>query len=94
MFNDHGVAGLIGQVATELFGSDVLLAEEVGMGAEDFSYMTAIAPGAMFQLGVQLDERNRPHHSPVFDLDEHALPVGAAVLAETTLRLLRQYGGG
>jgi amidohydrolase len=29
-------------------------------------------------------ERAEPHHSPRFDIDEHALPLGAAILAQAT----------
>lgn len=90
MINDQGVADLIQQVAVDLLGDESLHVEEPGMGAEDFSYMTRLAPGAMFHLGAQTDSVNRPHHSPIFDLDESALPVGAAVLVESVCRLLRK----
>lgn len=89
-YNDPAVAGVITNVVTELFDIDRLHPSEAGMGAEDFSYMTQKAPGAMFFLGAKLDETNRPHHSPIFDIDESQLYVGAAVLAETACRLLRQ----
>jgi metal-dependent amidase/aminoacylase/carboxypeptidase family protein len=58
------------------------------MGAEDFAYMTQQAPGAMFMLGAAVGDRQRAHHTPVFDIDERALPVGAAILAETARRFL------
>ncbi len=90
MHNDSGVAGLIRQVTEDLLGSDHLHIEDTGMGAEDFSYMTNLAPGAMFMLGAKLDEVNRPHHSPIFNLDESVLSTGVAMLTESTLRLLRQ----
>ncbi len=61
------------------------------MGAEDFSYMTQKAPGAMFMLGAKYDDLNRPHHSPIFDIDESPMKIGAAVLAETAVRLLKQH---
>ena len=63
------------------------------MAGEDFAYMTQKAPGAMLRLGAQLDEHNRPHHSPIFDIHEGCLPVGVGVMAESALRLLRQHGG-
>jgi metal-dependent amidase/aminoacylase/carboxypeptidase family protein len=43
----------------------------------------------MFRLGCQVEGEERRGHSPTFDLDERCLPVGAAVLAEAALRLLR-----
>jgi len=90
-YNDPAVADLIQATATELLGEDGLLPVAMGMGAEDFSYMTQKAPGAMFMLGAKLDEKNRPHHTPVFDISEDALPVGTAMLAEVTRRLLKQH---
>jgi amidohydrolase len=88
MYNDPQVVGIIRQVAGELVGIENLYAAEPEMGAEDFGYMTRQAPGAMFYLGVQIGEEERPHHSPDFDVDESAFPIGAAILAETACRLL------
>jgi amidohydrolase len=87
MYNDPGVAGTIRQVTHEMLTEAGLYAEEAGMGAEDFSYMTQKAPGAMFFLGVKLDDTNRPHHSPIFDIAESPLHIGAAILTETAVRL-------
>lgn len=90
-YNDPEVAGIIRQVAEETLGADGLLPAVPQMGAEDFSYMAREAPGAMFFLGAQIGDEERPHHSPIFDLDESAFPVGAAVLADTACRLLRSH---
>ncbi len=90
-YNHPDVADLIRQTITDLVGSEAVMAPEPGMGAEDFSYMARKAPGAMFMLGAKYDEISRPHHTPVFDISEAILPVGAAVMAEATCRLLRQH---
>jgi amidohydrolase len=71
-------------------GAHALIDPEPIMGAEDFSYMTRKAPGAMFMLGAKMDNLDRPHHTPVFDIDESVMPYGAAVLADAACRLLRQ----
>lgn len=43
----------------------------------------------MFRLGVRAPGAEARHlHAPNFDLDEDALPLGTALLAQTTLRLL------
>jgi len=89
-YNDPQVAETIRQVAEEMLGTEGLYPPEPGMGAEDFSYMASEAPGAMFMLGVQIGQEDRPGHSPIFDVDESALPIGVAVLAETACRLLKQ----
>ena len=92
MYNDPGVVETIRQVAGEMLGEEALKATDAEMGAEDFSYMQQIAPGAMFSLGVKIDDTPRPAHSPTFDINEDGLPIGAAILAETACRLLKQKG--
>ncbi len=89
LYNDPDVTESLFKVAEEAIGTEKVKHGEPIMGAEDFAYMTQAAPGAMFMLGAKLDEMHRPHHSPVFDIDEKAMPVGAAVLAETATRLLK-----
>jgi amidohydrolase len=86
--NDPQVASLIRQVAIDLLGEDCLRPPEPGMGAEDFGLMANVAPGAMFGLGVKVESERREAHSPTFDIDERALPIGAAILAEATRRYL------
>jgi len=86
--NDPQVASLIRQVAVDLLGEDCLHPPEPGMGAEDFSLLANLAPGAMFGLGTQGDDGPRRAHSPTFDIDERALPIGVAILSEATRRYL------
>jgi amidohydrolase len=93
-YNDPDVCDLMEVVVDDIIGKDQLIPAEPGMGAEDFGYMTRKAPGAMFFLGAKYDEKNRAHHTPIFDIDESALPVGAAILAETACRLLKQKAQG
>jgi amidohydrolase len=89
MINDEVVVGLIRQAAADLLGSEHVLEQEVTMGAEDFGVFSSLAPGAMFRLGCRIEGDERKGHNPRFDIDERCLPIGAAVLAETALRLLR-----
>lgn len=88
-YNAPKVSAVIRQTAIDLFGEDSILPMPAGLGGEDFSYMTQKAPGAMFMLGAKKDDVDRPHHNPVFDLSEETFPKGAALLAETALRLLK-----
>ncbi|MFN3333262.1 MAG: M20/M25/M40 family metallo-hydrolase, partial [Caldilinea sp.] len=90
LYNDPDVARMIRVSTRDLMGAHALIDPEPIMGAEDFSYMTRKAPGAMFMLGAKMDNRDRPHHTPVFDIDESVMPYGAAVLADAACRLLRQ----
>ncbi len=90
MLNDAGVVDTIIAAAHALLGPDALLPPQDGLGAEDFGCFSEAAPGAMFSLGCALPGEARHLHSPVFDIDEACLPVGAALLAETALRLMNQ----
>jgi metal-dependent amidase/aminoacylase/carboxypeptidase family protein len=90
VLNDAGIVALLRQVGSDLLGADQVQPSEKGMGAEDFSSFAALAPGAMFRLGCQLEGDERQGHNPRFDIDERCLPIGAAILAEATLRLLQQ----
>jgi len=89
MVNDKKVSDVIESTGKELLGTDNV--HEIGktLGAEDFSVFLDMAPGAMFTLGTQKQghEEYLLHH-PRFDLDERALPIGTAMLAETAKRFL------
>jgi amidohydrolase len=89
MNNDPHVSQVIEQVSGDFFGADQVKPFVPMMGGEDFSYMQQIAPGAMFMLGVQIGDDHRPHHSPIFDIDESPFYRGAAILAESACRLLQ-----
>jgi amidohydrolase len=87
-WNDATVTTWMSDVISDMVGADKIDRTRAGMGAEDFAYMTEKAPGAMIMLGAAVGDMPRAHHTPVFDIDEGALPLGAAVLAETARRYL------
>jgi amidohydrolase len=90
MTNDREVNQWLRGVARDFAGAGFVSDERFGMGAEDFAYMAQQAPGAMFMLGAALpDDVKRAHHTPIFNIDERVLPLGAAILAETARRFLR-----
>ncbi len=90
MINNEMVSDAIEKVGQDLLGNDKVLKLHKTLGAEDFSSFLELAPGAMFTLGTMIEGREvyQLHH-PKFDLDERALPVGTAVLAETAMRFLK-----
>jgi amidohydrolase len=56
-------------------------------GGEDFAYYCQHVPGTFVFLGAR-DEATGccyPHHHPKFNIDERALPLGAALLAQVAL---------
>lgn len=60
-----------------------------GMGGEDFGYVTQKIPGALFFLGSGTkDGIQRDLHTPIFDIDESCLSIGAAILSQTAVNFL------
>jgi len=90
MYNDARIVELLQETATNLLGSDSLRPSEQHLGAEDFGFFSKLAPGAMFSLGCRIEGEQRAAHNPRFDVDERCLAIGAAILAEAALRLLKQ----
>lgn len=86
--NDAKMSDFVREMATEVLGADHVETSSLVMGAEDFSYMVQAKPGAFFYLGAKKDSIHRPHHNPIFDIDETVIPTGAALLAETARRYL------
>ena len=89
MHNHPDVVALVKKVAGDLLGEDKINVPELDMGAEDFAYFLEKAPGAMYMLGCQVEGDTRRHHDPKFDIDEDCLQLGAALMTESALRLLR-----
>lgn len=88
MINDEFVSEVIRGAAVDLLGPEHLAPRDEGLGAEDFGCFSEVVPGAMFSLGARIDGDERYGHNPRFDIDERCLPVGAALLAESVLRLM------
>jgi amidohydrolase len=92
--NDPGVTEVIRSTAKAVLGPECVIDMPFDTWAEDFGCMSAHVPGAMFWLGVTSERVPNPvWHSPTFDLDEDALPVGALVLAAAARRLLERRIG-
>src|SRR5690606_4046958 len=89
--NDPGMTRLARAALEDAFGADGVAAAEPMMGAEDFALFQREAPGCFFWLGAALEDP-REHHHPEFDIEERALPRGAAALAACALRALAELG--
>jgi amidohydrolase len=91
MVNDKMVSDVIEKTGQDLLGVENVSEIEKTLGAEDFGSFLEHAPGAMFTLGTQKEghEEFLLHH-PKFDIDERAMPIGTAILAETAMRFLKR----
>jgi amidohydrolase len=88
MQNHPQAVELIRQAAGRILGSQHVLIPGKDLGAEDFGCFSELAPGAMFSLGTRIEGNERIGHNPLFDIDERALPIGTAILAESVLLFL------
>lgn len=63
------------------------------MGSEDFSFYQEEIPGYFFFLGMKNETRGviGSVHSPYFEINEDALPYGAALHASLAARYLLEF---
>jgi amidohydrolase len=67
--------------------------EHPSMAGDDFSYFAERVPATYFKLGCGNDTICEPIHSSGFLVDEAAIPIGSAVLAQTVLDWFEQSKG-
>jgi amidohydrolase len=91
MENEPTIVKLLDETAAGLIGREHIKEPEPEMGAEDFGFFMEDAPGAMFFLGCKMEDFERRHHDPKFDVNENCLPIGAAILTESAIRYLKQH---
>jgi amidohydrolase len=71
-----------------LGGQNLVIIDKPSMGGEDFAVYLDHVPGAQFRLGCAGPEGDWPMlHSPIFDIDERAIPIGARIVARAALLL-------
>jgi amidohydrolase len=87
--NDPAMADLVRRVCCEVVGAENVVSERT-MGGEDFSEVLDRVPGCYFFVGSRSEAKGKvhPHHSPLFDVDEDALPLAARLLLGVALRYL------
>jgi amidohydrolase len=85
--NDEDLTQLVQRVGTDLLGPEnVASITRPSMGSEDFAAYLEHVPGAMFRLGAAGDDSPWPGlHTPLFDVDERCLAVGAKILARAVV---------
>ena len=93
LINDDAMTDLVKNSVTHLLGADnVVLVPNPRLGVEDFAYFLQQAPGSFYQLGVRNEAKGvvNPVHTHLFDVDEAALAVAAAVHAKVALDFLAE----
>lgn len=92
LVNDAEASQLMAGALRDLLGAEQVLEAPKMMAAEDFSIMLHAVPGCFLRLGVHDPAWSERHfvHTPTFQLDEAALPIGAASLAATAWQWLQE----
>ncbi len=92
VINDGAMAEIARKSANQVVGATNVVWQPPFMVSEDFSEYAERMPSCFMLLGsgnpgLGLSES---HHSPRFDFDEDALPLGAALLATAAARFLHE----
>ncbi len=96
LLNDDRVVDVVEAAAKEMLGpGNVAEVPKPNLGGEDFSFFgLAGIPAAMFRLGIRDAKKGftSPGHSSTFDMDDRrVLPIGAAMMAATAVRMLEEF---
>ena len=89
--NDPAMSAIVNLAAAGVVGSENVISGDGSrtMGGEDMSFFLAEVPGCYFFVGSRNEEKGfvYPHHSPKFDIDEDAMPIGLEIMT----RVVRDY---
>lgn len=88
--NDPTAAQLLERAAAEVLGADRVQVIPPSMAGEDFAYYAERVPACFYWLGCRpLGAQDFANlHSPSFDVDEDAIPIGVSVMARAALDFL------
>ncbi|KAJ6814650.1 IAA-amino acid hydrolase ILR1-like 1 [Iris pallida] len=89
--NSRTLHGHFEKVAGEILGTENVREKTPVMGAEDFSFYSDVVPETYFYfLGMKNETRGPLHlgHSPYYEINEDALPYGAALQASMAVTYL------
>ena len=90
--NDAAAAEHLRKAAAAVLGDEAVADGPMMMVAEDVSEFLDRTAGCFFVLGAMPDSAQpAPHHNPRFEIDERALPLGAAILAQATADWLNSH---
>jgi len=77
--NDERCVNTVKRAADRLGPALMLIDEEPSMISEDFAYMLNARPGAYLFLGTGMGQDDPGLHSPYFNFNDAALPIGIAL---------------
>ncbi len=83
VYNNEELTKEARHLAENFIGAEHCSETELRMGAEDFGYYSQLVKACFFRLGVRPTNAKNisPVHTPTFNIDEHALQHGMAMMA-------------
>ena len=90
LVNDPELTEIVRKSAKRLLGDAAIVEVPQAMGAEDFAFISDAMQSSFFLLGTGIEGSPRTLHSPTFDINEDAIPIGAAMLVEAALNYLER----
>ncbi|MAO46303.1 MAG: N-acyl-L-amino acid amidohydrolase [Crocinitomicaceae bacterium] len=95
VYNNPELTESVRASAIEYLGEDKVHDLPERMTAEDFSFYAQKIPGCFYRIGTASKNSDLGHHglhTPLFDIDEGALEIGAGLMAWGAINSLRPKG--
>jgi amidohydrolase len=88
--NNPAVTARVRAAAEAYLGAENVIELDQWLAAEDFAYFSQAAPACFYRLGTRATDGRfaASVHTPIFDIDEQALSLGAGLMAWLTLQEL------
>ena len=88
--NNPAVTARVRAAAEAYLGAENVIELDQWLAAEDFAYFSQAAPACFYRLGTRAPDGRfaASVHTPIFDIDEQALSLGAGLMAWLTLQEL------
>lgn len=86
--NDAAAVDRFKKFATEYVGEEQVVELPMRMSSEDFSFYSQHIPTCFYRLGTKPPAQQKVHglHTPLFDVDESVLSLGAGLMAWVGMR--------
>lgn len=83
VYNNEQLNNSAAAAAADYAGAENIEESELRMGSEDFGFYSQVIPGCFYRLGVGNVAKGITSgvHTPSFNIDEKALPLGAGMMA-------------
>jgi amidohydrolase len=94
--NDRATAQRVIEASSETFKNVKIDMQAKTMVSEDMAFVMEKIPGCYFLVGSANADKglNFGHHHPKFDFDERVMPIAAALMSASAVKLLEQETSG